>query len=110
MYEELIIFPALVTSKIFKVCTSSLKLLSCFAGNYQKKIQGPSKFFLYWFANTYYTEKVYASSNKVVSLFAAKYRKNTVAVEVILKFVDLETLIIQKLIKNLIIIFWAKFD
>lgn len=50
----------------------------------------------YCFASIYYTEKVNASSNKVISLFPANYRQNGVAAEVIYKFIRLQTLIIQK--------------
>ena len=58
-------------------------------------------------------KKYITSSNKVISVLAAKYRKNSVAAKVFLKFIGLETLIIHKsihLIKNLIIIFQAKLN
>lgn len=69
-----------------KVYTSWIKLLSFFAGDYQKN-KFLRKFSLCFFGNICYAENVYTSSNKVIPLFVAKYCKNTVAVKIIHKFI-----------------------
>ena len=73
-----------------------------------KIISSFETFFLYYFGNIHHTEKVYALSDKLISVFLEKYRKKMVATKVFLKFIGLETVIVHKnihLIKNLIIIF-----
>ena len=50
------------------------QLLSFFAGNYHKNMLFRN-FSVRYLGNIYYAEKVYTSSNEVISPFAAKYRK-----------------------------------
>lgn len=78
MYEELIIFPALGTLKIFNREEKYVyNQISCYQNTIKRAINKKLLLYFYYVPNGYYPGKVFTSPFKLLSFFAGNYQKTT---------------------------------